>query len=86
MADVHRVLWKGGIYMYPGEQKKPEGKLRLMYEAAPLTFVIEEAGGLGSTGSARINQLSPQSLHQRVPLFIGSQDDVRQAEEFLQSE
>ncbi|MEE8125837.1 MAG: class 1 fructose-bisphosphatase [Nitrospirales bacterium] len=86
VADVHRVLWKGGIYMYPGEREKPEGKLRLMYEAAPLTFVIEEAGGLGSTGSARVSQLPPQSLHQRVPLFIGSQDDVRQAEEFLQSE
>jgi fructose-1,6-bisphosphatase I len=86
VADVHRVLCKGGLYMYPGEQKKPEGKLRLMYEAAPLTFLIEQAGGLGSTGVERVNQLTPQALHQRVPLYIGSQDDVIKAEEFLQSE
>jgi fructose-1,6-bisphosphatase I len=72
--------------MYPGEQKKPEGKLRLMYEAAPLTFLIEQAGGLGSTGVERVNQLTPQALHQRVPLYIGSPDDVIKAEEFLQSE
>ena len=86
VADVHRVLCKGGLYMYPGEQKKPEGKLRLMYEAAPLTFLIEQAGGLGSTGVERVNQLTPQALHQRVPLYIGSPDDVIKAEEFLQSE
>lgn len=86
VADVHRVLHKGGLYMYPGERKKPEGKLRLMYEAAPLTFLIEQAGGLGSTGLERVNQLSPQALHQRVPLYIGSQDDVTKAEEFLQFE
>ena len=86
VADVHRVLCKGGLYMYPGEQKKPEGKLRLMYEAAPLSLLIEQAGGLGSTGVARVNQLTPLALHQRVPLYIGSQDDVLRAEEFLQSE
>ena len=86
VADVHRVLCKGGLYMYPGELKKPEGKLRLMYEAAPLSFLIEQAGGLGSTGVERVNQLTPQALHQRVPLYIGSQDDVIQAEAFLQSE
>lgn len=86
VADVHRVLWKGGVYMYPGERMKPEGKLRLMYEAAPLSFLVEQAGGLGSTGVERVNQLTPQTLHQRVPLYIGSQDDVTKAEEFLQSE
>jgi fructose-1,6-bisphosphatase I len=86
VADLHRVLCKGGLYMYPGERKKPEGKLRLMYEAAPLTFLVEQAGGLGSTGVERVNQLTPQALHQRVPLYIGSQDDVIKAEEFLQSE
>src|SRR5690606_19428863 len=86
VADVHRVLCKGGIYMYPAERKKPEGKLRLMYEAAPMTLLVEQAGGLGSTGKERINQLLPGHLHQRVPLFIGSPDDVTKAEEFLQSE
>ena len=86
VADVHRVLHRGGLYMYPGERKKPEGKLRLMYEAAPLTFLVEQAGGLGSTGGERVNQITPIALHQRVPLYIGSQDDVTKAEEFLQSE
>jgi fructose-1,6-bisphosphatase I len=86
VADVHRVMYKGGLYMYPGERKNPEGKLRLMYEAAPLTFLVEQAGGLGSTGVERVNQLTPKALHQRVPLFIGSQEDVTKAEEFLQSE
>jgi len=86
VADVHRLICKGGVFMYPGELKKPEGKLRLMYEAAPLTFLVEQAGGLGSTGVERINQLTPQALHQRVPLYIGSYDDVIKAEEFLHSE
>ena len=83
VADVHRILWKGGLYLYPAEEKKPEGKLRLMYEAAPLTFVIEQAGGIGSTGLERIRDLIPQTLHQRVPLWIGSRDDVILAERFL---
>ena len=83
VGDVHRILLKGGVYLYPGEIKKPEGKLRLMYEAAPLCFVVEQAGGLGSTGIERINSIQPKSLHQRVPLFIGSRDDVEQAEEFM---
>ena len=82
-ADVHRILLKGGIYLYPDEPKRPEGKLRLMYEAAPLTFVMEQAGGLGSTGKERINSIQPTFLHQRVPLFIGSREDVEQAEHFI---
>jgi fructose-1,6-bisphosphatase I len=86
VADVHRVLHKGGLYMYPGELEKPDGKLRLMYEAAPLAFVVEQAGGLGSTGYEGVNQLIPKALHQRVPLYIGSQDDVTKAEEFLQAQ
>ena len=68
VADVHRILLKGGIYLYPAEVKRPEGKLRLMYEAAPLSFVVENAGGLGSTGLHRISDLAPQALHERVPL------------------
>ena len=84
VADVHRVLCKGGVYLYPGEINKPEGKLRLMYEAAPLTFVIEQAGGLGSTGFERIASIQPKSPHQRVPLVIGSREDVETVEERLQ--
>ncbi len=85
-ADVHRVLLKGGLYLYPGEVDKPEGKLRLMYEAAPLTFVIEQAGGIGSTGFERIQTIQPKTPHQRVPLVIGSRDDVELAEKFLKPE
>ncbi len=86
VADVHRILCKGGIYMYPKDKKNPEGKLRLMYEAAPLSFIMEQAGGSGSTGSERISRIQPRALHQRVPLFIGSPDDVAKAEEYLQTE
>lgn len=83
VADVHRVLLKGGLYMYPGEVEKPDGKLRLMYESAPLTFLIEQAGGLGSTGFERISSIQPTSPHQRVPLVIGSREDVEFVEQTL---
>lgn len=83
-ADVHRILKKGGLYLYPGEEKKPEGKLRLLYEGAPLTFVIEQAGGIGSTGKERISHIQPKELHQRIPLIIGSAYEVELAERFLQ--
>lgn len=83
VADVHRILLKGGLYLYPGEVKKPEGKLRLMYEAAPLSFVVEQAGGLGSTGRERIATLHPKAPHQRVPLVIGSREDVELVEQLL---
>ncbi len=86
VADVHRVLFKGGLYLYPGEVKKPEGKLRLMYEAAPLSFVIEQAGGIGSTGYERIQNIQPKTPHQRVPLVIGSREDVKLVEKFLKPE
>ncbi|NKB82319.1 MAG: class 1 fructose-bisphosphatase [Nitrospirales bacterium] len=82
-ADVHRILLKGGLYLYPGEVKKPEGKLRLLYECAPLTLVIEQAGGIGSTGMERISTIHPTALHQRVPLIIGSPEDVETAEQVL---
>ncbi len=86
VADVHRILLGGGIYLYPGEQDKPEGKLRLLYEANPLGWVVEQAGGKASTGTMRILDVEPKKLHQRVPLFIGSPDDVREAEHFLQGQ
>jgi fructose-1,6-bisphosphatase I len=72
VADFHRNLLKGGIYMYPGTKDKPNGKLRLLYEANPLAMVIEQAGGSATDGTTRILDLQPTELHQRCPLFIGS--------------
>lgn len=83
VADIHRTLLYGGIFMYPGDKKNPEGKLRLMYEANPMSFIIEQAGGRASNGRTRILDLQPESLHQHTPLFVGSVDDVCVAEEFL---
>jgi fructose-1,6-bisphosphatase I len=85
VADVHRLLLGGGIYLYPGEVNKPEGKLRLLYEANPMAMVVEQAGGRASTGTVRILDIEPKKLHQRVPLIIGSTDDVRDAERYLQA-
>ena len=84
VADVHRLLLGGGIYLYPGETDKPEGKLRLLYEANPLAFVVEQAGGKASTGTSRILEVEPKKLHQRVPLIIGSRLDVERAEAYIQ--
>jgi fructose-1,6-bisphosphatase I len=84
VADVHRILLGGGVYLYPGELDKPEGKLRLLYEANPLAMVVEQAGGRASTGTMRILDVEAKQLHQRVPLIIGSADDVRDAEAFMQ--
>jgi fructose-1,6-bisphosphatase I len=76
VGDFHRTLLKGGIYMYPGEVAKPEGKLRLLYENAPLAFVCERAGGAATDGAQRILDLVPEKLHQRTPLYLGSKGDV----------
>lgn len=76
VADFHRNLISGGIFLYPGEVKKPEGKLRLCYEASPLAFVAEQAGGAATDGIQRILDIQPGTLHQRVPLVIGSRRDV----------
>lgn len=84
VADFHRTLLYGGIFMYPGDSKNPEGKLRLIYEAAPLAYVVEKAGGRASNGFQNILDIKPTNLHQRTPLFIGSEEDVKLAEKFLQ--
>jgi fructose-1,6-bisphosphatase I len=84
VADVHRMLLGGGVYLYPGEIDKPEGKLRLLYEANPLAMVVEQAGGAASTGTMRIMEVEAKQLHQRVPLIIGSAEDVREAEACVQ--
>ncbi len=85
VADFHRNLLKGGIFLYPEDTKDPKkttGKLRLLYEANPLAFVVEQAGGYASTGYERILDIKPTKLHQRVPLILGSKDDVLEYEEF----
>lgn len=84
VADLHRTLLDGGIFLYPGDVKKPEGKLRLLYEVFPLSFVVEQAGGRASTGTQRILEIQSKSLHQRIPLIIGSPEDVALAEAFVQ--
>ena len=84
VADVHRILLGGGLYLYPGELDRPDGKLRLLYEANPLAWVVEQAGGRASTGTMRILDVEAKELHQRVPLIIGSANDVSDAEKFIQ--
>ena len=86
VSDFHRNLMKGGIYMYPATKNSPEGKLRLMYEANPMAFIVEQAGGAATDGHARIMEKSPQKLHQRTPLFIGSKEMVETAGAFVQGE
>lgn len=86
VSDFHRNLLKGGIYMYPATKESPEGKLRLMYEANPMGFIAEQAGGRATDGHNRILEKKPHKLHQRTPLFIGSEEMVRRAEAFLQGE
>ncbi len=84
VADFHRNLLKGGIFLYPGNRKSPNGKLRLLYEAGPLAFIAEQAGGAASTGRERILEIQPENLHQRTPLVIGNREDVEEYEGFLQ--
>ena len=84
VADFHRNLLYGGIFLYPADKSNPNGKLRLLYEANPLAFIVEQAGGYASDGKQRILDIVPTELHQRTPLFIGSYEDVKQVEAFLQ--
>ncbi|MCE9635207.1 MAG: class 1 fructose-bisphosphatase [Planctomycetes bacterium] len=79
IADFHRTLLKGGIFMYPGERDRPEGKLRLLYEGAPLAMIAERAGGAATDGRQRILDRQPTKFHERCPLFIGSKLDVEEA-------
>ncbi|MGB0178365.1 MAG: class 1 fructose-bisphosphatase, partial [Owenweeksia sp.] len=83
VADFHRNLMKGGIYIYPTGTKAPKGKLRLLYECNPMAFLIEQAGGKATDGYTRILDLQPEELHQRVPFFCGSRKMVEKAEEFM---
>lgn len=76
VADVHRTLMYGGIFLYPGHAKNPQGKLRLLYEGNPMAYIMEQAGGLASTGFEDILDIQPTSIHQRAPVAMGSPDDV----------
>lgn len=82
VSDVHRNLLYGGIFLYPADKKSPSGKLRLLYEAAPMAMIVEQAGGRATTGRERILDVPPRELHQRVPLIIGSLEDVAEFEAF----
>ena len=82
VADLHRILIEGGIYFYPADSSNREGKLRLLYEGAPLALVVETAGGRASTGREPIAAITPASLHQRVPIALGSREDVELYEQF----
>lgn len=84
VADFHRNMIRGGIYIYPGTEKNPNGKLRLLYECNPIAFLAEQAGGKASDGFTRILDVKPTDLHQRSPLFVGSKNMVEKAEEYME--
>jgi len=77
VADFHRTLLKGGVFLYPGDSKNPDGKLRYLYECAPMAMIAEQAGGAASTGEQDVLDVVPDNIHQRVPLVIGSKDLVK---------
>ena len=76
VADFHRTLLKGGIFLYPPTEDNVEGKLRLLYEANPVAFLAEQAGGVALDGTRRILEIEPTSIHQRVPLVVGSKAEM----------
>jgi fructose-1,6-bisphosphatase I len=86
VAEVHRILTRGGVFMYPLDSKMTakgvEGKLRLLYEANPMSFIVEQAGGMSITGRQRIMELKPGKLHQRVPVVLGSKEEVQRVMDY----
>ncbi len=84
VADIHRTLVKGGIFIYPSSRRYPNGKLRLMYECNPLSFIIEQAGGIATDGSTRIMEIQPKAIHERTPIYVGSKQNVEKAMEYLE--
>lgn len=83
VADVHNILINGGIYGYPSTLPNPNGKLRLLYESAPMAMIMEQAGGAGSTGKGRILDVKPHDIHQRVPTYLGSIENVFEIDQFF---
>jgi fructose-1,6-bisphosphatase I len=76
VADVYRILSRGGIFLYPRDAKHKDGRLRLMYEANPMAFIVEQAGGAATDGTKRILEIEPTALHQRVGVILGSKNEV----------
>lgn len=85
VADIHRTLQYGGIFGYPADSKNPNGKLRLLYEAAPMSFIVEQAGGKGTNGICPLMDVQPETLHQRVPCILGSPEDVTELQSYYSS-
>jgi fructose-1,6-bisphosphatase I len=85
VSDFHRNLLKGGVFLYPQNENLPEGKLRLVYECNPISFIAEQAAGAASNGSEQILNIIPRSLHQRCPFYVGSKNMIKKIEEFLAS-
>ncbi|MGF1486675.1 MAG: class 1 fructose-bisphosphatase [Prochloraceae cyanobacterium] len=83
VGDIHRILMQGGVFLYPGTVKKPEGKLRLLYETAPLAYLVEQAGGTATTGVQEILDVVPDKLHARTPIVIGSTEEVKLVKSFI---
>jgi fructose-1,6-bisphosphatase I len=86
VADVHRILTRGGVFLYPWDQREPDkpGKLRLMYEANPMAFIVEQAGGQATNGNERILDIVPSKLHQRVSVMLGSAAEVKRVTAYHQ--
>jgi fructose-1,6-bisphosphatase I len=84
VTDVHRILMRGGIFMYPWDQREPDkpGKLRLLYEANPMAFLVEQAGGAATNGRERILDVVPSKLHERVPVLLGSRNEVERVTDY----
>ena len=83
VADFHRNMLKGGVFLYPQTSSHPTGKLRLLYECNPMAFIAEQSGGMATDGERRILEIVPEALHQRVPLYTGSKKMVQKVQEFL---
>src|SRR5690606_9407198 len=86
VADVHRILTRGGIFLYPWDKREPAkpGKLRLLYEANPMSFIVEQAGGAATNGQQRILDTQPTSLHERVSVILGSKNEVERVTSYHQ--
>mmetsp|Transcript_50366 Transcript_50366/g.58791 ORF Transcript_50366/g.58791 Transcript_50366/m.58791 type:complete len:123 (+) Transcript_50366:1-369(+) len=82
VGDIHNILINGGVFGYPATQSNPSGKLRLLYESCPMAMIVEQAGGAASTGKGRILDIMPNKIHQRVPTFIGSIENVYEIDQF----
>merc|ERR1711920_1132422 len=83
VGDVHRTLLYGGVFAYPADKKNTNGKLRLLYEAAPMSFLMEQAGGKSITGHSRVMEIPPTGVHQRVPVILGSTEDVEECQAYF---